>query len=345
MSKGGILMEKAATAVLLVLIMLAGIACVPTVVVFDGNPRTITSGQSATLVWNVTGSNSVNIDPGVGTASPAGSITVSPTSTTTYNLIATGLTGSTARSVTITVNPPPVTANFDVTPTAITVGASAVLQWNVAGATTVRIDPGVGNVPLSGGQNVTPTATTTYTLTASNSASSVTRAVTVIVNPPSIIASFSANPQSINAGQPVTINWNITGASNIVIDPGIGNVPDSGSRTVYPNTTTTYTMTASNSCCTVSRSVTITVNQAPPIADMPLLLLFNINPGTIHVGGTATLQWTVLNATSVFISPAIGPVPASGSITVSPTTTTIYSLTATNGYGTRVYSVGIVVTP
>ncbi|OGO15723.1 MAG: hypothetical protein A2Z02_05385 [Chloroflexi bacterium RBG_16_48_7] len=76
-----------------------------------------------------------------------------------------------------------------------------------------------------------------------------------------------------------------------------------------------------------------------------MLLLFNISPGSIHAGGAATLQWRVINATSVFISPAIGPVPANGSIVVSPTTTTIYSLTATNGYGTRVYSVGIVVTP
>jgi hypothetical protein len=330
---------------LLIIILALGLGCAPSVVVFDANPRTITVGQSATIVWNVTGAGSVIIDPGVGTASPAGSITVSPTATTTYTLSASGLTGNVSRSVTITVNPLPVTASFDVTPNTITVGASAVLQWNVTGATNVKIDPGIGTVPVSGGQSVSPTATTTYVLTATNSSSSVTRAVTVIVNPPSIIASFSANPINISSGQPVSLNWNVTGATTISIDPGVGNVLDSGGRTVYPTSTTTYILTATNSCCSVTRAVTVQVNQLPPVADLPLLIIFNVSPGSIHTGGTATLQWNVLNATSVFISPSIGPVPTSGSVTISPTTTTIYTLTATNGFGTRVYSVGIVVTP
>jgi hypothetical protein len=330
---------------LLLILTAIGLGCVPSVVIFDANPRTITVGQSATMVWNVTGANSVTLDPGLGTMSPAGSTTVSPAETTTYTLNASGLTGNVSRSVTIVVNPLPVVAAFDITPNTITVGGSAVLQWNVTGATTARIDPDIGTVPLSGGQSISPAATTTYILTASNSSSSVTRAVTVIVNPPSIIASFSANPINISAGQPVSLNWNVTGATNISIDPGIGNVPDSGGRTVYPTSTTTYILTATNSCCSVTRAVTIQVNRLPPLAELPLLIVFNVSPGTIHTGGTATLQWHVLNATSVFISPSIGPVPSSGSIVISPTSTTIYTLTATNGFGTRVYSVGIVVTP
>ncbi len=47
-------------------------------------------------------------------------------------------------------------------------GKSCTLSWNVSNATKVEIDNGIGQVPLSGSQEVSPTSTTTYTLTATN---------------------------------------------------------------------------------------------------------------------------------------------------------------------------------
>lgn len=78
----------------------------------------------------------------------------------------------------------------------ITAGQQATLSWQVAGATSLAIDPGVGAVTGSSVQ-VSPLKTTTYTLTATNALGSATAACTVIVNPPgegavSIIANLPA---------------------------------------------------------------------------------------------------------------------------------------------------------
>ncbi len=79
---------------------------------------------------------------------------------------------------------PPVIVDFSATPTQITADESAALLWNVTEATTVSIDQGIGNVPVAGTQLVSPTTTTAYTLTATNNAGIVTKAVVITVIPP-----------------------------------------------------------------------------------------------------------------------------------------------------------------
>jgi len=62
----------------------------------------------------------------------------------------------------------PVINSFNADPGIISPGGSATLSWDVTGCTTVRIDPGIGNVSLNGTRVVLPGKTTKYTLTASN---------------------------------------------------------------------------------------------------------------------------------------------------------------------------------
>jgi len=76
---------------------------------------------------------------------------------------------------------PLVIVAFSATPTQISAGESATLQWNVTGATTVNIDHGIGDVPSAGTKLVSPTTTTTYTLTATNAADRATDRVTLAV--------------------------------------------------------------------------------------------------------------------------------------------------------------------
>ncbi|HLF95482.1 MAG TPA: Ig-like domain-containing protein, partial [Planctomycetota bacterium] len=57
----------------------------------------------------------------------------------------------------------------------------------------------------------------------------------------------------------------------------------------------------------------------------------------------STLAWTTTNASSASLSPGIGPVPLSGSLTVSPASTTIYTLTATNSSGSSTASATVTV--
>ena len=59
---------------------------------------------------------------------------------------------------------------------------SSNLTWSVTDAVSVTIDNGIGSVDLTGTTTVSPITTTTYTLTASNSAGSVTESVTVTVS-------------------------------------------------------------------------------------------------------------------------------------------------------------------
>lgn len=61
------------------------------------------------------------------------------------------------------------------------IGGSSTLSWSVTGATSVTIDNGIGSVALTGTTVVSPTKDTTYTLTATNSAGSVTESVKIYV--------------------------------------------------------------------------------------------------------------------------------------------------------------------
>src|SRR5438128_6474852 len=61
---------------------------------FTATPNQIVAGDSATLSWNAPNETSVSIDNNVGTFGPTGSVSVSPTVTTTYNATATGPAGT-----------------------------------------------------------------------------------------------------------------------------------------------------------------------------------------------------------------------------------------------------------
>ena len=71
---------------------------------------------------------------------------------------------------------------FVSTPSSIASGASTTLRWNVDGADAVSVDQGIGTVPAAGSVAVSPTSTTTYTLTASNANGSVQKSRVVVVS-------------------------------------------------------------------------------------------------------------------------------------------------------------------
>jgi len=78
---------------------------------------------------------------------------------------------------------------------------------------------------------------------------------------------------------------------------------------------------------------------------LPEILSFTADPATITEGESVTLNWQVANATSIFISPTVGDVSSTstGSHTVIPAETTIYTLIATNSAGSKTDSVTITV--
>jgi len=237
----------------------------PIITSFISNPTSITTGHSSLLQWNVIRATSVSIDQDLGAVSSSGTRLVSPATTTVYTLTATNSSGSVTASVTVTVTQPtalPVILRFSVYPTSIIPGDSATLQWQVGGATSVSIDQGIGAVPPSGTQWISPAATGTYTLTATNSSGSVTASVTVTVIPQTgqpFIVYFAASPTVIKLGETVTLQWQVTGVTSISITPGPGSVSASGTRLVTPEETTVYVLAARNSVGVVTHTAQVTV--------------------------------------------------------------------------------------
>jgi uncharacterized protein YkwD len=72
------------------------------------------------------------------------------------------------------------------------------------------------------------------------------------------IASFTANPNTIQPGQQSTLSWSVTGAASLSIDNGVGTVTGN-SITLSPAQTTTYRLVASNQYGSTSATVTVTV--------------------------------------------------------------------------------------
>lgn len=76
----------------------------------------------------------------------------------------------------------PLVERFVSSATAIAPGGEATLSWSVSSATSVRIDPGVGDVSGRASVVVRPQATTTYTLIAASPAGERRASVTVTVS-------------------------------------------------------------------------------------------------------------------------------------------------------------------
>jgi peptidoglycan-associated lipoprotein len=80
----------------------------PAIAQFTAEPSSIQRGESSVLRWEVTGSvSNVAINQGVGTVQATGNTRVSPASSTTYVLTATGPGGSNTASATVSVVTPP----------------------------------------------------------------------------------------------------------------------------------------------------------------------------------------------------------------------------------------------
>ena len=226
-------------------------------------------------------------------------------------------------SVTISASPPSV--NLGGSP------SSSVLTWDVFGDfTSATIDNGVGEVAGPGNITVSPTETTTYTITATGPAGTSTSQVTVTVivpDPPTI--TFGGDPISyINPGSS-TLNWEVTGilVSSVSINRGIGTVGVTGSTTVNPNTSTSYTLTATNPGGTSTAGFTLVVYQ-------PVGVNITASPNPIAAGQTTTLSWSVTgDADTASIDNGIGSVLFNSSTQVSPPVTTTYTLSASGNGG------------
>jgi len=256
----------------------------------------------------------------------------------------------------------PVINSFIADPNSITLGAYSMISWSVSNATRVSIDQGMGSVGLTGSTSVSPDMTTTYTLTATNARGSATATTQILVMGTSsssvsegspIINAFTASSTTVPAGSLTTLNWDVSNATSVSINPTVGAVGTSGSTSISPTTTTNYTLTASNATGTTVATIQVLVTALTPsssLTGLPFIHWFSADPESIVAGEVSILSWSVSNADSVTISPTIvrnlgGSVDASGSAPISPSVTTNYTLTAANAAGTSSETITIIVNP
>ncbi len=185
-----------------------------------------------------------------------------------------------------------VTGNFSLAPANINCGQSSTLTWQTAETVDATIS-GIGTVPTSGSQTVTPHATTTYDFNASGPGGLVKGSGPVNVNA-KVDATLAANPAELHyrkIGDKVirqessTLSWSTSNADSISLDP-VGKVDPSGSQTVKgePKKTdlgpvdesTKYMLNATNACggaATQTASIHIT-GSIEPIPEVVLQSVF-----------------------------------------------------------------------
>lgn len=93
-----------------------------------------------------------------------------------------------------------------------------------------------------------------------------------------------------------------------------------------------------------SKEVPCTVVVLPSGVVTPVISLFEANPPSITKGESSVLRWDVSGASMVRIDPDVGNVALAGNRVVSPTKTTVYTLTATNQVATITATTGVAVT-
>ena len=227
------------------------------------------------------------------------------------------------------------------TPPMIQRGESSSLNYLVENATSVTIS-GVSQAlnPQSAVVSVSPTQTTSYTLTARNATSEETAVVVVAVGGGQArFVSCSASPATILPGEASTISWSSENARSVEV-VGVGTFAPVGSTVVTPTQTTTYTLIARGDGLEATCSTTV----AMQTGNRPIITSFKAEPTEIVEGDKSTLSWVVQGASTVAIT-GISSTATSGSGDVMPATTTTYTLTATNGFGTATSTATVTVIP
>jgi hypothetical protein len=243
-------------------------------------------GGNVTLSWSVLGASTVSIDNGVGTQPATGSTTVAVGATsTTYTLTATNSKGSTTAQALVVVHPvlPPQIQSFTATPASLPFGGgSTTLAWSFLGAAgdSVVLSPGVGDVTGQSSRTVNLSASTTYTLTATNAGGTRTRTLTVAVagdtTAPSV--SLAGNASSFTTASDLKLSATASdnaGVTRVEFYRGatlLGSVSSapyawSVPLTVADNGTLTFTAKAYDEAGNSATSTPLSVTVAIPVLD------------------------------------------------------------------------------
>lgn len=271
------------------------------------NPTDLCSSLSATL--SASGANTYTWEPGTVSGS---TISVSPASTTIYTVNATNVDGCSATStLNLIVGTAP---SLSLSASSTTVCSASSVTLNVSGANTYTWNPGaITNSVLV----VNPTSTGIYSVTGQNLSGCRTTSTIQINVSPDLTVTAVSSPTLLCSGNVATLT--ATGANSYTWNPGnmIGST-----HTVNPIVSTVYTISATNTLgCVGSATLDLKASPTPTV-------LVSANTPTVCLGSSAiltanggfTYTWSPGSLTGV-------------SVTVSPSVTTVYTVTGNNGLG------------
>lgn len=293
-------------------------------------------GDTVTLSWDSEGHDQWITH--IGAVSPSGSLTIQVFETITYILhVYTNLGTEYKCPVTITVDDDEVPeeepfCDIWASDTHIEEWESTTLQWVSANAESATLT-NFGSVAVDGSRVVSPDSTTTYTLTVHNDAGSSQCSVTIFVDEEPHEApscDIWASDTHIEEGDSVTLTWDSENASSASLS-SIGSVGTDGSRTAYPDSTRTYTLTVwSDEGGSAQCRVTVVVEDDNDDHDDVSCDIYSAEEDDWWGNRRAVyLSWSSENADRATLS-GYGNVPTDGSKTVYPTRTTTYTLTVWN---------------
>jgi Ig-like domain CHU_C associated/Dockerin type I domain len=280
---------------------------------------TITSGQSAILTVAASGSTPLSYQWYIGnppsTTSPTGtnssSLTVSPTTTTTYWVLVSNSCGTVnSAAATVTVSCPAPSITTQPASSTITSGQSAMLTVAASGNTLLTYQWYIGSPPSttsptgtnSSSLTVSPTTTTTYWVLVSNSCGSVNSAaatvtVSACTNPtistaPNACMGSNANTATVTTVSGATYAWSIT---NGTITGGAGTTTITFSPTAAGSVT--LQVTVATLSCSSTPSATVTARTCAgsgdangdgtvSVSDVFYLVNFLFAGGPAPAGGT-----------------------------------------------------------
>jgi uncharacterized protein YjdB len=298
---------------------------------------TICNGGSTTVsVSSSTGSPVLNYTwaPATGLSATTGSsVTVSPTVTTTYTLTVTDGNDETATDeVVVTVTPAPSAAPAN--DGYICAGGTVNLTANFSGSTTAYSWAGANlSATTIANPSATPASTTTYTLTVTDGTANAGCSVdfTTTVNVHAVPTAAPSNNGYICNGGTVTLTANpADGAASYTWTGSNLSSGTAQNPTATPTASAVYTLSVSDgsgqSGCSPSTQYTtaVTVNETPRAAPT--------SSGSICVGGTVTLNANpASSATAYSWSGANLSSTTAQNPTATPTSTTVYTLTVSDG--------------
>lgn len=249
----------------------------PTVSI-TANPNSVSQGQSSVLNWTSSNANSCYATMSWwGTKPLSGSEVVTPVNvwgSNIYRITCSNSFGSRSDEVNVNVNQ---VQNLSVSLTAsqtnVNAGNPVTLYWNSTNANTCFATNGwSGTKALSGNEIVYPQATATYTITCLGANSQQrSESVTVTVNQQQSVPTvfITANPTQIYSGGSSVLVWNSNNTNSCyAAGAWSGSKYTSGSQTVYPSTTGTYTIVCTGSTGLQTQS-SVTVSVIPTTTPPP----------------------------------------------------------------------------